>query len=379
MTKGCTTRRLRARAGAHGLHRPAAHGLAGEPRGQRLAAEHLQVVGRRCEEREVRHLARLDARHRAALELVAPRRRVLEATMHAWSAATPAGGVTADVVIIPHRSGNRRQRRLRALAGKREGKARADQRCRSRPAVPIPTFAPGPTPRRISTRSRSATAPRRTGARGSPPRTSTLAALPALLAARRCGWRALQRLVARLGRRQDSVVARGRRTVVRRVVRGLLPARATRVERTAPARPRGRRREARAERVAGVQHDRADHRVGEAERIRHALGAPRLVGRRKRRDRQRHRHDHDARGDAHSQDRVSASEAHDSRRPLERRGGRRHRLVGVRGRSSGGPQGAAGAVQPGQRHRRDRHACRRTASSTPRRRSRAGCRACRRT
>jgi len=35
------------------------------------------------------------------LELVAPRVRVLEATMHAWSAATPAGGVTADVVIIP--------------------------------------------------------------------------------------------------------------------------------------------------------------------------------------------------------------------------------------------------------------------------------------
>lgn len=37
----------------------------------------------------------------SGLELVAPRRRVLEATMHAWSAPTPAGGVTADVVIIP--------------------------------------------------------------------------------------------------------------------------------------------------------------------------------------------------------------------------------------------------------------------------------------
>src|SRR5690348_125234 len=35
------------------------------------------------------------------LTLVAPRTRVLEATMHAWSAATPATGVTADVVIIP--------------------------------------------------------------------------------------------------------------------------------------------------------------------------------------------------------------------------------------------------------------------------------------
>jgi hypothetical protein len=37
----------------------------------------------------------------SSLQLVSPRVRVLEATMHAWSAATPAGGVTADVVIIP--------------------------------------------------------------------------------------------------------------------------------------------------------------------------------------------------------------------------------------------------------------------------------------
>jgi carboxypeptidase Q len=37
----------------------------------------------------------------SGLTLVAPRTRVLEATMHAWSAATPAGGVTADVVIVP--------------------------------------------------------------------------------------------------------------------------------------------------------------------------------------------------------------------------------------------------------------------------------------
>jgi carboxypeptidase Q len=37
----------------------------------------------------------------SSLTLVSPRTRVLEATMHAWSAATPAGGVTADVVIIP--------------------------------------------------------------------------------------------------------------------------------------------------------------------------------------------------------------------------------------------------------------------------------------
>jgi carboxypeptidase Q len=35
------------------------------------------------------------------LTLVAPRTRVLEATMHAWSAVTPAGGVTTDVVALP--------------------------------------------------------------------------------------------------------------------------------------------------------------------------------------------------------------------------------------------------------------------------------------
>src|SRR5207248_2673450 len=37
----------------------------------------------------------------SGVELIAPRERVLEATMYAWSAATPAGGVTADVVIVP--------------------------------------------------------------------------------------------------------------------------------------------------------------------------------------------------------------------------------------------------------------------------------------
>jgi carboxypeptidase Q len=35
------------------------------------------------------------------LTLVSPRTRVLEATMHAWSTATPATGVTADVVALP--------------------------------------------------------------------------------------------------------------------------------------------------------------------------------------------------------------------------------------------------------------------------------------
>jgi carboxypeptidase Q len=37
----------------------------------------------------------------SGLQLVAPRVRVLEATMHAWSATTPAGGVTADVMMPP--------------------------------------------------------------------------------------------------------------------------------------------------------------------------------------------------------------------------------------------------------------------------------------
>src|SRR5579884_2694005 len=43
----------------------------------------------------------------SGLELVAPRHRVLEATMHAWSATTPEGGVTADVVIVPPASETR--------------------------------------------------------------------------------------------------------------------------------------------------------------------------------------------------------------------------------------------------------------------------------
>src|SRR6476620_9426615 len=37
----------------------------------------------------------------SGLELVAPRRRGLEATMNAWSATTPAGGITADIALIP--------------------------------------------------------------------------------------------------------------------------------------------------------------------------------------------------------------------------------------------------------------------------------------
>src|SRR4051812_322622 len=37
----------------------------------------------------------------SGLQLVSPRTRDLEATMLAWSAPTPAGGITADVVALP--------------------------------------------------------------------------------------------------------------------------------------------------------------------------------------------------------------------------------------------------------------------------------------
>jgi hypothetical protein len=40
-------------------------------------------------------------RGQSRVELVSPRARTLEATMLAWSPATPAGGVTGDVVILP--------------------------------------------------------------------------------------------------------------------------------------------------------------------------------------------------------------------------------------------------------------------------------------
>ena len=40
----------------------------------------------------------------SGLMLVSPRARELEATMLAWSAPTPAGGITADVVILPRAS-----------------------------------------------------------------------------------------------------------------------------------------------------------------------------------------------------------------------------------------------------------------------------------
>ena len=88
----------------------------------------------------------------------------------------------------------------------------------------------------------------------------------------------------------------------------------------------------------------------EAGRIRDALGALRFVGRIVRRDGQRHRHDDGDGGDAHSETGLSASEADDHGRPLGERGAGAQRLDGVHRRSSRGHEGAAGAVQPGQRH-----------------------------
>jgi carboxypeptidase Q len=43
----------------------------------------------------------------SSVELVAPRTRTLEATMRAWSAATPPAGVTGDVVAVPPASETR--------------------------------------------------------------------------------------------------------------------------------------------------------------------------------------------------------------------------------------------------------------------------------
>jgi carboxypeptidase Q len=53
----------------------------------------------------------------SSLTLVSPRMRVLEATMHAWSAATPAVGITADVVILPAASERANGGFTRWLAG----------------------------------------------------------------------------------------------------------------------------------------------------------------------------------------------------------------------------------------------------------------------
>ena len=202
----------------------------------------------------------------SGLELVAPRARVLEATMHAWSAATPDGGVTADVVIVPDAPRARRQRGLRALAGRREGQAGA--RVHAAANLP-PRFrhqGMGRFGGRITTRLPRATAlppsgrPRFTGAH------VNARSFPALL--ERAGAAGMLTNSWSRGWGVDKIQsARVRRhPVVRRLVRGLRSAGAS-CRRTgsilasmpSPTRSLAPRR------GAGVQHDRPDHRIGKAE------------------------------------------------------------------------------------------------------------------
>ncbi len=104
-------------------------------------------------------------------------------------------------------------------------------------------------------------------------------------------------------------------------------------------------------RAAGLQRHRHHQGHRASRRVRDAVRPLRLVGRLVRRHRQRHRHADDARGDAHPEAGLSAPEAHDPGGPLERRGRGRGRVQGVHRGPSRGAEGAAGAVQPGQRHR----------------------------
>ena len=146
--------------------------------------------------------------------------RVLEATMHAWSATTPSGGVTADVVIVPPAPRNRRQRRVRAVARRREGKAGA----REHAAADLPSrlrhsilgrFG-GLSSRRRAARQRAAD----WNARLVAAHVNARVLGPVLERAGAAGH-SVQHVVARLGRGQDPVGARDAHTVVRRVVRGL--------------------------------------------------------------------------------------------------------------------------------------------------------------
>ena len=262
----------------------------------------------------------------SGLELVAPRRRVLEATMLAWSASTPAGGVTTDVVIVPtakeivDSAGFARW--LGSIKGKLVLAGMPQPSCR--PDSDVRFWADSATYQHSVALRDSATADwsgRFTAAHVSS------RALPALL--ERAGVAGVLTNSWSRGWGVDKIQS-ARVTggpIVRCVVRGLFTARAPGVERPASARPCSRRSDARSGRVAGVQHHRANRGTGEARRVRDALGAPRLVGCRQRCDRQRHGHDHDARGDAHPQNGLSEAEAHDPRRALERRGAGRNRLA----------------------------------------------------
>ena len=186
----------------------------------------------------------------SGVQLVSPRTRVLEATMHAWSAATPAGGVTADVVIIPTAKEIGDSAGFARWLASVKGKLVLVEHAAADLPPRLRHSRSGPTRADVSARaSRCATARRRLErAVHRRARQRSRAARDAR--ARRRRRRALEQLVARLGRRQDPVDARADRSVVRRLVRGLLAARAAR-RRTASIRactPSPRRRSRRTNR-----------------------------------------------------------------------------------------------------------------------------------
>ncbi len=180
------------------------------------------------------------------LELVAPRVRVLEATMHAWSAATPAGGVTADVVIIPTAAeiGDSAGfvRWLGGVKGKLVLASMPQTTCR--PDSDLRFWADSAVYHHaVALRDSAQAELERAAHRGARERAH------ARSRARACRRRrdSVEHVVARVGRGQDPVGARDARPVVRRFVRGLHAARAARVQRAASAsatrspRPRWRR------------------------------------------------------------------------------------------------------------------------------------------
>ena len=370
-----------ARAGADGFDRPAAHRIAGEPRGERLARCARTRRGESTAKNEQYGTWRDWTRGPSGLELVVAARaraRGDDARLERADTSRRHHGRRRD--RFRRAAEIRRQRRLRALAAEREGKARAGQhaaadlpsRLRHSRSGPIrPTYSHAVALRDSATAEWSA---RFTAAhvntRALPALLERAGAAGVLSNAWSRGW-GVDKIQSARGDAHP-VVRRRRARTTRLLARLADNGQHPRVHATAEA-------TLAPQRVAGVQHDRAHPGQREAERVRHALGASRFVGCRERRDGQRHRHDHDARGDAHPEDGVSASEAHDPRRPLERRRGGRHRLVArsrpIIRRSSRGCRRCS--IRTTARARSTR--CRRTASSTRRRRSRAGCRACRRT
>ena len=299
--------------------------------------------------------------------------------MHAWSAATPAGGVTADVVI----DSDRRPRSPTAPAS-RAGSASVKGK------LVLSSAAAAELPPRL--RHSTAWADSAVYHHAVALRDSVVADWSARLRggarrtrarSRRCSSAPARPVCSRIRGRADGASTRSSRRARARFRRSTSRARTTRCSRGSPSNGQHPRVHAVADAALAPAESPVFNTVaridgiGETERVRDALGASRFVGRGQRRDRQRHGHDHHARGDAHSENGVSAPEAHDSRRPLERGGGGRHRIV-ARSRPTirrSSPACRRCSIRTTARARSTR--CRRTASSTRRRRSRGGCRACR--